>query len=92
MTLDLSTKLTRSESIVFTSLDDTIVMMDVNEGHYYELDPVATRIWELIDAGSTVEAICDALVDQYEVDPQECRQDTLEFLERAAERGLVLAA
>ena len=90
--MDLSTNLTRSEKIVFTHLDDTIVMMDVEEGHYYELDPIATRIWELIEEGSTVGAICDALVDQYEVDPQECRQDTLEFLERAAERGLVLAA
>ena len=90
--MDLSTNLTRSEKIVFTHLDDTIVMMDVEEGHYYELDPIATRIWELIEEGSTVGAICDALVEQYEVDPQECRQDTLEFLERAAERGLVLAA
>ena len=90
--MDLSTNLTRSEKIVFTQLDDTIVMMDVEEGHYYELDPIATRIWELIAEGATVGAICDALVEQYEVDPQECRQDTLEFLERAAERGLVLAA
>ena len=55
-------------------------------------DPIATRIWELIDAGSTVEAICDALVEQYDVEPQECRRDTLAFLEGAAERGLVLAA
>lgn len=90
--MDLSTNLTRSEKIVFTQLDDTIVMMDVEEGHYYELDPIATCIWKLIAEGSTVGAICDALVEQYEVDPQECRQDTLEFLERAAERGLVLAA
>ena len=90
--MDLSTKLTRSESIVFTALDDTIVMMDVDEGHYYELDPIATRIWELIDEGATVGAICDALVEQYEVDPQECQQDTMEFLKQAAERRLVLAA
>lgn len=90
--MDPSTNLTRNDSIVFTELDDTIVMMDVDEGHYYELDPIAARIWELIDDGATVGAVCDALAEQYEVDPQECQQDTLEFLTQAVERGIVLAA
>lgn len=89
--MDRSTTLTRNDSMVFTDLDDTIVMMDVDEGQYYELDPIAARIWELIEDGSTVGEICDALAEQYEVDPQECQQDTLEFLQTATERGIVVA-
>lgn len=90
--MDSSTNLTRNDNIVFTELDNTIVMMDVDEGHYYELDPIAARIWELIEDGSTVGKVCDALVEQYDVDPQACQQDTLEFLELATERGIVRAA
>ncbi len=89
--LELSTTITRNENIVFTDLDDTIVMMDVDEGQYYELDPVAARIWEIVEEGPTVSGICSALAAEYAVEPQECQESTLEFLQSAAEQGIVHA-
>ena len=89
MTIDLSSVATRNEAIVFTDLDDTIVMMDVDEGQYYELDPIGARIWALIEAPRPVDEICDALAGEYDVDPDTCRQDTLEFLETANEYRIV---
>ena len=89
MTIDLSSVATRNEAIVFTDLDDTIVMMDVDEGQYYELDPIGARIWTLIEAPRPVAEICDALAGEFDVDPDTCRQDTLEFLETANEYRIV---
>ena len=89
--LELSTTITRNENIVFTDLDDTIVMMDVDEGQYYELDPVAARIWEIVEESPTVSGICSALAAEYAVEPQECQEGTLEFLQSAAEQGIVHA-
>ena len=89
MTIELSSVATRNEAIVFTDLDDTVVMMDVDEGQYYELDPIGARIWALIESPRPVAEICDALAGEYDVDPDTCRQDTLEFLQTASEHRIV---
>ena len=89
MSIDLSSVVSRNEAIVFTDLDDSVVMMDVDEGQYYELDPVASRIWALIGTGRSVAEICDVLAGEYEVEPDTCRRDTLEFLQAAWEQRLV---
>ena len=89
MNIDPSSMVARNEAIVFTDLDDTVVMMDVDEGQYYELDPIGARIWTLIEAARPVAEICDALAGEYDVDPDTCRHDTLEFLQTASEHRLV---
>lgn len=88
----LSSTIDRNESIVFTELDETIVMMDVDEGQYYELASVAARIWQLVENRPTVEGLCDALAGEYDVAADECREDVVEFLQTASEQGLVRLA
>ena len=89
MTIELSSVASRNDAIVFTDLDDTIVMMDVDEGQYYELDPIGTRIWTLIEAPRPVAEICEALAGEFDVDPGTCRDDTLDFLQTANEHGII---
>ena len=87
--LNLSSTVTRNDAIVYTDLDDTIVMMDVDEGQYYELDPIASRIWSIIENGQAVEEVCRALTEEFDVDPNTCQQDTLEFLHAASEQSII---
>lgn len=86
--VELSSVIMRNEAIVFTDLDDSIVMMDVDEGHYYELDPVAARIWMLLEEASSAGKICETLANEYEVDAQTCQHDTLEFLQKGLEQRI----
>ena len=79
----LESRVSRNEAIVFTDLDDTIVMMDVDEGQYYELDPIGARVWNLLETGRSVADLCDVLASEFDVDPDTCRHDTLQFLEEA---------
>ncbi len=87
--LNLSSTVTRNDAIVYTDLDDTIVMMDVDEGQYYELDPIASRIWSIIENGQAVEAVCKNLTEEFDIDPNTCQQDTLEFLQAAKEQNII---
>lgn len=89
MAVTLSSLVTRNEAIVFTDLDDIIVMMDVEEGWYYELDPTAARIWTLLETGRSAAEICEALEAEFDVDSETCRHDTLEFLQTASDLRLV---
>lgn len=87
--VDPTSVVSRNEAIVFTDLDDTIVMMDVDEGQYYELDQVGARIWTLLETGRPAADLCDALAAEFDVDPDTCRRDTLEFLQTASSMRIV---
>ena len=60
MTLD--SVAARNSAITFTDLDDTVVMMDSDNGMYYKLDPVAARIWRLLDTARAVAEVGDVLI------------------------------
>lgn len=79
----------RNETMIFTDLDDIVVMMDADKGLYYELDSVGARIWSLLETARPVAQLCDVLVEEYDVTPDACRRDILDFLAQAAELGIV---
>lgn len=89
MSMSLSTRVVRNEAIIFTELDDTVVMMDAEEGRYYELDPVAASVWALLERDKSVAEVCEALEKQYDVAPETCREDVLAFVEELDRLGVV---
>jgi hypothetical protein len=72
--------ITRNEGIVSSKLKDEVVMLDIEQGKYFGLDPVAARIWEIIETPSSVQSILDTILAEYDVDADVCRQDVDEFL------------
>ena len=89
MGIGLSSRVSRSDGVVFTGLDDTVVMMDVEEGRYYELDPVGARIWALLEPGPRVAEVCGVLAGEYEVAPETCRDEVCAFLDELDRLGVV---
>ena len=86
--LPLCARVARRDTVVFTDLEDTVIMLDTDEGQYYELDPVATRIWHLLEAEPTVDALVQALTREYDVDPDTCRSQVTPFLREILALGL----
>jgi len=70
-------------------LDDELVMMSVERGSYYGLDPVGSKIWELLEEPLTVSELVSKLVDIYDVDQSVCERETIEFLESMQDEKLV---
>lgn len=64
-------------------------ILNLSAGVYYTLDPVGSRIWELIHEPITISALRDRLMEEYEVTPQQCEEDLFTLLERLADEGLV---
>ena len=62
----------RSDAILATALGDKTVMMDVEQGLYYGLDEVGTRVWALTEKQITVQRLSEQLLDEYEVSPEQC--------------------
>ena len=84
-----NTVVTRNPSILFNDFDDGLMMMDIDSGNYFDIDSVGGRIWALIETPASLDAICESLVVEYEVEEQVCRTETIGFIGELAEKGLV---
>ena len=57
--------------VVWRDVDGEIVLLNVETGHYFGLDPVGGRVWTLLHAsesGLTLEALADAVSQEFDVD------------------------
>ncbi len=92
MKIGLDTVVTPSEELVSSDLDGETVMMSIENGQYYGLDEIGSRVWALIEEPRSVSELCDVLVEEYEVAREQCEQDVLAFLNELAEDNLVKVA
>jgi hypothetical protein len=68
------------------------VILNLNKGVYYRLDPVGARVWSLIQEPRTFAELRDALLGEYEVDAASLESDLRDLLNQLAEQGLIDAA
>lgn len=70
-------------------LEGEAVILALDTGVYYGLDGVGRVIWEQVQEPRTVDAICDAIVAEYEVGHERCLVDVLRLVEHLRGAGLV---
>ncbi len=78
-----------SPAHVSCGLGDEAAVLNLRTGHYYGLDSVSARIWELMREPTTIAAIRDAIVNEYDVPPERCEQDLFHLLRKLAAAGLI---
>ncbi|MFT5390086.1 MAG: hypothetical protein ACI8PT_000269 [Gammaproteobacteria bacterium] len=67
-----------------------VVILDLANGAYFGLEAVGMRVWELLAVGTSVRAVLDVLLAEYDVDAQTCEQDLLALLQALVEKKLVV--
>lgn len=77
------------DDIVASDIDDEKVMMSIEKGEYFGLDPIGSRVWELIENPVRVSALIDELLLKYDADRETCEDDVLAFLRELHEAGIV---
>ena len=86
------TKYIRNSKTISGRLHDELVMMDLDQGKYFSLNPVATRIWDLLEKPQAADELCIVLIDEYDVEPEQCLVEVEEHLAEMVRLGLVLEA
>lgn len=86
----LDSTLTPSDQAIESSVGDETVLLNLENGTYYGLDPVGTRIWALLKEGNTPAAIGPLLVAEYEVEPEVIENDLRRFLTDLKTHGIVI--
>lgn len=79
----------RSNRAISGKLDNELVMMDIEAGKYFSLNPVATRIWELLENPRSLDELCLLLQKEYDVSEVRCRQETEACINKLLVFGLL---
>jgi hypothetical protein len=88
--LDLETRLIRNARILDAKLgNDELALLSTKSSRYYGLDGPGARIWEFLETETSIQAICDCLLREFDVAPDICRRETREFLEELIKEELV---
>ena len=82
--------ISRNENMLFSKLDDELVMMSIQNNEYYGLDNIGTRIWEIIEKPISFSDLMKIILDEYEVNENECKEDILEFLNLLMEKKAIV--
>ena len=88
--IDIRTTVARNDEIISSDMGEETVMMSIEKGEYYGLDPVGRRIWELVQQPSLVNDICRTLLDEFDVTTEQCEHDVLTFLNRLREKDIII--
>ncbi len=89
MNITQDTRVVVSPDQVSCDLAGEAAILNLKTGVYYGLDPVGARIWSLLAQPTTVAAIRDTIIAEYDVTPERCEADIRDLLEKLAAEGLV---
>jgi hypothetical protein len=79
-TLDADTLLVASDDVLSSPLGGEVVLLEPRAGVYYSLNEVGAVMWEQLQQPVTLEAICEAVVAEFEVDIPTCEPDVRRVL------------
>ncbi|MBE9038100.1 lasso peptide biosynthesis PqqD family chaperone [aff. Roholtiella sp. LEGE 12411] len=74
---------------ISSDLAGEAVILNLKSGTYYGLNAVGASIWNLIQQSRTISEIQDALLAEYEVEPEQCDRELLVILQQLEEQGLI---
>lgn len=88
-TIDTLSLVTRFGDHISSRLDEELVIMSITNGKYYGLDPIARRIWKLLEQPRRVWEICALIGEEYEVERERCEADILALLRHMRREKLI---
>jgi len=82
----------RNEEVIEADIDGEKVMMDIDSGHYFGLDVIAVRIWQLLEQPMSLVQLVEQLTNEFEVTADQCITDIAPFLADLEKNGLISAS
>jgi len=87
--LGINDIVTHSEDQVSTEIDGEVVLMGIESGNYYGFDEILSRIWNIIETPTSISSLIDQLIQEYDVDRNECETDVLSTLNELLKDDLI---
>jgi len=87
--LTMASQVRIPDSIAVHDLQGELLLLNSTTGVSVSLDPMGTRMWQLIQEHHALDKVLDALLHEYDVTEAQCEQDLLSFMARMLEQGFI---
>jgi hypothetical protein len=81
-----------AKDVLVQPLGDEAVLLNLNNDHYYGLDNVGTRMWELLAEHGDPEAVIRQMLLEYDADEPALRRDLAALIDKLEQAGLIIRA
>ncbi len=81
--------LAKSPKTAWRIIEGEAVILSMDTKVLRGLNPVGSRIWDLIDGQRSLEEITGTIVQEFDVTPADATQDVRAFIQELLDRGLV---
>lgn len=78
-----------SKDQISCELAGETTILSLRTSLYFSLDPVGTRVWDLIQKPVVVDAVLDSLLEEFEVEREQCKMDLVALLESLRTQRLI---
>jgi hypothetical protein len=78
-----------AQNVMVREVKDGAVLLDVEKGIYFGLDPIGLQVWRLISEGNSLISICDELLEEYDVSRSTLNTDIHNLMKDLSAQGLV---
>jgi len=90
--LTLESRLAPAPSVVTREVGDDLMLLDLESGTYFGLDPVGSEVWQAAERNLSLAETCDRLEAGYDVARGQLEQDVLALAGQLVEQRLATAA
>jgi hypothetical protein len=87
--MDLHSVVCASRDQVASQVGQEIAILSVSQGKYFGLNPVGASIWTWLRTPTRIGDILTRILEEYDVQHDQCRDDLLSFLGSLKDSGLV---
>jgi coenzyme PQQ biosynthesis protein PqqD len=80
----------RGEQVIAQKAASDLLLFNMNDGNYYSLNEIGSRIWELCDGNRSVSQLVEALAAEYDASSEVLENDVVELLESLQSGKLIV--
>jgi hypothetical protein len=88
--IKLESRVRFSPDILFQEVQGDAVLLDMKSGVYFGLDRVGTRMWQIMAEHSVIRDVIAAILTEFDVPEERCREDVLVLVGRLRDQGIVI--
>lgn len=90
MSVSLDTVVSVPANVYTQEIGEETILLDTEGGRYFSLDPVGTRMWQLMREHGTLRLAYETLLNEYDVTPERLETDLLALTTKMVEKGLAV--
>ncbi len=80
----------RGEQVIAQKASNDLLLFNMNDGNYYSLNEIGSRIWELCDGNHSVSQLVAALATEYDASKEDLESDVTGLLESLQNGKLIV--